>query len=601
MFSDISESLDMIHMLCCGRDKVLYIYIHRPKVVGGQFLEIVLFHNFLDHSKIICVMAFKTCILSFITVVLFHVGLVGQTIGNFKPLQIEGLTPKWIHYSFDSTIVGHEMINPRDDGAGFDGYGHVYLQIPGPPIIKDGFWYKVNNTDYDADISGGLIEKIDLNTGKRIWYRTFDRRTQSYRESVHHAEIIGDQLWVYTLRITRDDPVHPIPVISFFEAPGVLKIRKYDLKTGDLTEVKEPNIEDKNVRVFRSGFNNETLIRQINTTTLRTVEHRMNKSALGGYIVIDTINHDGIRQNPSDTIFSKFRTYNWGPSVWNSKYKLWIDHDGALYWLDFYCPTEKSTDQPGCFLRIWTKDGKYREIDLSPLNTLNDIKIWDFLDLKNGKILLSIYRKDETSRFIVIDEMTGQRYQDALNPGIFFEAPLTNDGSVLTMNYDRGDKEGDNIWALDFFALDNFEHKKISTFRLKDPGYFLVPSNVAHLANGDFLLSFFYTESWKSTFKGRFMTDIRVSPEMINFASGITNKNQAVKFLISPNPASSNILLKNIPISDSYVIYGINGQMVKTGIVKSEIDIENFSQGLYFIHLIKDDVIVGYSGLFVKI
>jgi hypothetical protein len=169
------------------------------------------------------------------------------------------------------------------------------------------------------------------------------------------------------------------------------------------------------------------------------------------------------------------------------------------------------------------------------------------------------------------------------------------------MNYKRGNKEGDNIWALDFFALSNLEHKNISTFGLKDPGYFLVPSNVAQLADGDFLLSFFYTESWKSTFKGRFMTDIRVSPEMINFVSSIVQNGKAEKFLITPNPATSTIIMKNAPVSDSYVIYNISGQMVKTGSVKSEIDIENFSQGLYFIHLIKEDVIVGYSGLFVKI
>jgi hypothetical protein len=546
-------------------------------------------------------MLIKTCILSSFAFVLFHVGLFGQTIGSFKPLHLEGIAPKWIHYSYDSTIVGHEMINPRDDGAGFDGYGHVYLQIPGPPIIKDGYWYKVNNTNYDVDVSGGLIEKIDLNTGKRIWYRTFDRRTQSYRESVHHAEIIGNQLWVYTLRITRSDPVHPIPVISFFDAPGVLKIRRYDLKSGNLVKVNDPNIDNPNLRVFKSGFSNETLIRQINPSTFWTVEHNMNKSKLGGYIVIDTITDAGVRKNASDTIFSKFVGYDWAASIWHSKYKLWVGKDSTLYWLDFYSPQDRSANLPGCYLRIWTKKGEYREVDLNEHNILKNVKIWYLLDMKNGKILLSVYLKDETRRFIVIDQKTGQKYQEGVNPGIFFEAPLTNDGSILTMNYERGDKEGDNIWALDFFAMNNPELKKISTFKLKDPGYFLVPSNVAQLADGDFLLSFFYTESWKSTFKGRFMTDIRVSPEMINFVSGNVQNGKAEKFLITPNPATSTIIIKNAPVSDSYVIYNISGQIVKTGIEKSEIDIETFSQGLYFIHLIKDGKIVGYSGLFVKI
>lgn len=37
------------------------------------------------------------------------------------------------------------------------------------PFLHEGYYYKVARTIYDVDVSGALVEKIDLATGEVVW------------------------------------------------------------------------------------------------------------------------------------------------------------------------------------------------------------------------------------------------------------------------------------------------------------------------------------------------------------------------------------------------------------------------------------------------
>ena len=117
-----------------------------------------------------------------------------QLAGNYIPLAFENLTPDWITVSMDSTIIDHVIPNPRASDIEFDGYSHVYTsaEIERHPIIKDGFYYKVSKTLYDVDVSGGLIEKIDVKSGKVVWQNSFDLRTEDKREFIERYEIYSE-------------------------------------------------------------------------------------------------------------------------------------------------------------------------------------------------------------------------------------------------------------------------------------------------------------------------------------------------------------------------------------------------------------------------
>ena len=177
----------------------------------------------------------KTLIFNILTVVIVTTtNLSAQLPGNYKPLEFDGLVPLWTHVTYDSTIVGHEMTNPRSVGIQFDGYSHVFpsMDIEVEPLIYEGFYYKVSRTIYDTDVSGGLIEKIDLSNGDIIWKQVFDLRTQDRREFIGRTLIKDSKLILIDLDIvTPDHPDVPVPIVAYagFDTYGILKIREYDL------------------------------------------------------------------------------------------------------------------------------------------------------------------------------------------------------------------------------------------------------------------------------------------------------------------------------------------------------------------------------------
>jgi hypothetical protein len=163
--------------------------------------------------------------------------ILAQEIWTYSPLEFGNLEPKWSSVLVDSSIMGHKITNPRDKHAGFDGYSHIYTSNM-TPLFKDGYQYRFNWTAYDTDLSGGIIEKVDLSDGKIIWKSVFDLRTNTKREFIKKAEIYNNNLVLYNIEITDKDLVDiAIPIVFAFEAKGLLKVREYDLLSGKLLKV----------------------------------------------------------------------------------------------------------------------------------------------------------------------------------------------------------------------------------------------------------------------------------------------------------------------------------------------------------------------------
>ena len=518
---------------------------------------------------------------------------MGQEIGNFKPLEIIGLTPNWVHYSFDSTIVGHQIPNPRADRIGFDGYGHVYIEIPAKHIIKDNYWYKISNTDYDVDISGGLIEKIDLSSGKVVWFFTFDKREQEFRECVHHAELNGEILTVFSLRITSIDSEIALPSISFFEKPGVLVIRQINIKTGELINKFDADPNADNVKIFRSSFNNQILIRSIDQDQFVVIDHRYEYSKIGAYIIVDTINRYGEFVNKSDTIFSIFEGVNWLNSYRQSWNKILFDERNQLYWVDFYVPQSTSVDTARAVLRIFGTN--YKEIDLKHLDPSDDNRTWFILDVKKNYALIGGSTFNKEKKFYLLNISSGEIVYQGLYDSDFYELFLNNDGSVLLVENINGDQ--DSLWSIKFYSINTNGIKEISSFKIKNKNYFLVPSKILQIEDGRFLLSFLYSEYDNFSFKGRFMTDILVKPEDINFQKDeidshlfLTNNCTSN---IYPNPVSESLIIGDALDFDDIIIYSADGKILQhQGSETKQIRLDHYMNGLYFLSYIKNNQIV---------
>jgi len=151
---------------------------------------------------------------------LFSLSLLAQQAGNYIPLEFTNLTPSWTHTSVDSTIIGHLPEEYRDLSLGFDGYSHITRSdnIERAPMIVDDYLCIISRTSYDIDVSGGLIEKIDMNTGEKIWQNTFDLRTSSYKEFIERTIIKHDTLILINYNITVPDS--PINYFPFVAIPG---------------------------------------------------------------------------------------------------------------------------------------------------------------------------------------------------------------------------------------------------------------------------------------------------------------------------------------------------------------------------------------------
>jgi len=237
-----------------------------------------------------------------------------QQAGNYIPMIFEGLQPIWTHASVDSTIIDHLPEEYRDLSLSFDGYSHLWVSddIERKPLIDGDYLYIVSRTRYDIDVSGGLIEKIDMRTGEKIWQNTFDLRTSSYREFIERTIIKEDTLMLINYKITvPDSPVNYFPFVIFagFGGEGVLKIRKYNTLTGNLISEETANQFNPNVKFLQVGPDDSAQVNPIENDLLEVIQFTIDREGIE--LLFDTINYQGLLVNAQDTVFSSLENADW--------------------------------------------------------------------------------------------------------------------------------------------------------------------------------------------------------------------------------------------------------------------------------------------------
>jgi len=145
-------------------------------------------------------MKFKLIFIILITV-FFKSFLISQIV-PYVPIEFIDYTPKWIHIPIDSTLIDNER---------YDGMNHFTSNdFPLPLLLEKDYMYITANTivknENNQKNAGGLIEKIDVNTGQTVWSSYFDSRNNDrdeYIESIFYNE--NKDLEVITDRRIKND------------------------------------------------------------------------------------------------------------------------------------------------------------------------------------------------------------------------------------------------------------------------------------------------------------------------------------------------------------------------------------------------------------
>ena len=166
----------------------------------------------------------RTLILCFIAI-----NFTQAQVEPYVPLVFENYEPIWQHTVVDDTHI-------TDDDT--DKYSHFmpgFLVEPLEPYLDDGFMYVATKTGY-WDQVGYVIEKLDVQTGERLWTTPHDiRHTGNIQENPFDMEVVDGMLRVYSYRSKTPYPPQPFPY-SFALAgdPSVIAKTDFDLTTGEL-------------------------------------------------------------------------------------------------------------------------------------------------------------------------------------------------------------------------------------------------------------------------------------------------------------------------------------------------------------------------------
>jgi hypothetical protein len=537
-------------------------------------------------------------------VVIVTTNLSSQLPGNYQPLEFDDLVPLWTHVTYDSTVVGHEIPNPRSIGIEFDGYSHVFpsMDIEIEPLIYQGFYYKVSRTIYDTDVSGGLIEKIDLSNGEIIWKQVFDLRTQDRREFIGRTLIKDDKLILIDLDIiTPDHPDVPVPIVAYagFDTYGILKIREYDLQTGELVCIDVADENDPNVMLIRSAEEYSTRIYMIDDSTFQVIDYKNEYQLdIAPYLLVDTINRQGQYLNSTDTIFSSYQfDADWTDTRRNKSLNVIIDeYTDEIVWFDDYIEGNfNQGDSKGRILKI--KNNELKKLEIPDVFSKGSPQGLGLINITQDYYLVAAIIDADTDdwTFYLIDKEDGSiiNYFEITGMKSFREPQIGDNGSLIFAQTNLS-LEGRPV---QFFEKNDSVLELVSEFGLLDSDYLFTPIKIFPLTNGNYLVSGIQTEApiGAPSHKGIFMTDFLVTPENIGVETVSVNNivTNEGKFNVFPNPSKSMLNIQSFANKDyNAIIVNSFGQTVKELSIKEQsiisFDINNLISGNYYVYFISN-------------
>jgi hypothetical protein len=525
-------------------------------------------------------------IVSFLICISFSFHLNGQVAGfNYIPLEFETLEPEWIHDIYDSTIIGHVIDeNPIVE---FDGYSHVVRsQYTNPRyIVRDDAVYLVSRFQYNNDIGGAIVEKIDLATGQPEWKTVFDLRTQDIREYALNIEIKDNRLVLYCIYLNEDNG-HLATMIG--NGLGFLSRKEYDIDTGLLVQQTTPDTTANDIVLLRSPLYDSEL-HFLSDTSIQVIRLGR-KFESGSFLVIDTMDMDGVRLTPTYTLSHELYL-DW-EDVYGIRANLFEKDTftGEIYSIDYFKPNSQGPEARTSQLLRYSK---YHGREIVPFEYSNydNVVTINIRQVTETHLIMDVHKEDNMgSDFLFVDKVTGAidrtiSYAKQLADG--FDLFLYED-EVMVMNFS---KIG-TYYYMDIYKSVGSEMQLLKSFKLGFPDYIIRGSSLHMLDDGDFLVEFQYQGRQNGLPRGAFSGIMRITSEQL----GLTTSTKEVTditvspFRIYPNPASDELYINSNEIEPySVIIYDVMGRKQMSSndhLSNSKINIDGLPPGQYYVQLI---------------
>lgn len=520
--------------------------------------------------------------------------LFSQEAGLYVPLSLKNATPIWDHLSMDSTIIGYQdSISPN---ASYDGTSHLdYFHQSLPPTIEDGYLYISMSSTIGGATGGGIIEKINLETGASVWKDVFDIRTMSEREMPVLTKIEGDTLLVFGYQSL---PGATVVSHSFY---GKLFIKKYDKHTGTLIEEfyadeTHPDNHNFSSNHFFEYDNRKKVLRYYNQ--------------YGGFIgkeglmVRKTINLSG-QIEAIDTLRGAISHFPGSFEYPVTRRSTFQTHNDQLFFVETYAPIDTGLVQSENHAAISKYDESGNLIYSKEIpKTVLDSFEWLFINHVTDEfiVLEGYYGSSRDEQFTLILDHDANVVKKIKS---FYEGRLLNLRVCPAQNstqetlffqhrYDFSSKQA----ASEIYKADETgQLELLKIIERDDESYTIGIPWGLYLENGDVLIYLFHSY-WvdPSSFpSGSFKNWLRFAPEELGLPPAINPTVEVAQeafFKMYPNPATEEVVISTEkPLNEvlKLQVFDVLGALVleqKIDSNETTLNISGLEAGTYFASLI---------------
>ena len=515
--------------------------------------------------------------------------LTSQTVGfNYVPLEFENLEPVWLHDIHDSTIIG--QVIDENPGIRFDGFTHVSRSQSTNPrfLVTEDAIILVSKIQYNNDIGGAIIEKLDLETGALEWKTLFDLRTQDRREYVMNISVKDDRLILYCIYLNEDS----VSLGTLFGIGlGHLSIKEYDMNNGVLIQKTIPDTTEMDFLQLVTPSHDSKLY-PLNDGTIQSVIQG-NKFESGTFFLIDTIDLDGIKVNPTDTVSHEL-SLDWADTDYIRSHAYQKDkYSEDIYSITYFNPNSQGPEaRTSQLIRYGERNG--REVMPFEYDDYENLNNFYIRDITETHIIMVATKEDSGTDILFIDKFTGvidrTIYREPRQTIFAGTDLLIDEGEIIVMNYS---KEGD-YYSIDVYKSAGSEMPLLKSFKLAIPDYLTQPRALHKLEGGDYLLEFRYYGFRPNSNSplGSFSGIMRITADQL----GLTTSTEEIEdrpnpsIVLYPNPATDDITVRSNTI-DAYdiIIYDMMGRLMLTSTVDNytkRIDIAGLPSGHYYVQMV---------------
>ena len=512
----------------------------------------------------------------------------------YVSLKFGDVEPLWQHLVVDSTIIGYIDSNDIDSNetSFINGANHLFsLQ---ESLLFNGYIYSVTPSYFDADISGYVLEKINVETGVLEWKVITDNRTEEFDYKVMKLEVVNNELHTFGVSSAQSDYSGILGLVIGYEDSYYYK-RVYHLETGALLREMDPSNDNENAAIVHSeGHYNHNFFGEEIWEEFEYADW-IDGGPLLTRKLIDTLGNDlGIR----DTIRSDWE------DTWSSDNQSSVVNKFAKAENDTYLYIQEFIPKEGVEGMPTYANATVYDADLNILNKV------DLIPLLGDSILLVTIREYTTDRIVL-----------RVNYSSFFEHDYfffdTNFNFIKKISKTHANEYVEGPWFLgnlirpnddmyfgtgvslddDFSYLSFYKSNEEGTLDSIRRLYFEDLEWVASVQkyyimdNGDYVINLYNGCKEDNVFTASYSTWLRISAdEFVEPVSLSDYSDNKVEVSIYPNPTSDIVRMSWNKIKMNKIqVFDFQGhQLIKVNDVEDgqvTLDLGNLSRGMYIVRL----------------